>query len=413
MEEMKTTIHTLCFIACVLLVQSCKHESDDSLNGYESGEEKAGGATTTYDFSQEAFNHSAPNLGSSDETKFQVGNSFFKQNWVIAPSSTAGRDGLGPMYNALGCSGCHSDDGPGFVPPSGSADGVTGLLIRVSVSGTDLHGGSNPDAVYGTQFQPIAIPGVQPEGDFIISRTTISGTYADGTSYTLQKPTYTLSGNYGSTAGLLTSPRLSPPMIGLGLLEAINESDILAKADETDADGDGISGKANYVWNYVTNAPQLGRFGWKANEPSIFQQVAGAFNGDIGLTTSLFTSDGCTSAEHDCQAAPNGNDSTSNFEVNDYQLGVVVLYSQTLGVPARRNAKDATVLAGKKLFNDAGCAKCHTPSYTTGSHQVSSLSGQKIYPYTDLLLHDMGDDLADGRPDYLASGNEWRTPPLW
>jgi CxxC motif-containing protein (DUF1111 family) len=179
-------------------------------------------ATTVFDFSENAFNHSAANLSSEEETKFVVGNSFFRQNWVIAPSSTSGRDGLGPIYNALGCSGCHLRDGRGRAPIGN--EGVTGLLFRLSVSGTDLHGEPMPHPVYGGQFQNLAIPSVQPEGDFSISYLIEQGTYSDGETYSLQRPTYALNGNYGSLAGVLTSPRVAPQMPGLGLLEAISEA---------------------------------------------------------------------------------------------------------------------------------------------------------------------------------------------
>ncbi len=403
----------IAFLTGIILtfcLQSCKPEK--GVDGYEQGEEKAGGSTTVFDFSENAFNHSAANLSSEEETKFVVGNSFFRQNWVIAPSSTSGRDGLGPIYNALGCSGCHLRDGRGRAPIGN--EGVTGLLFRLSVSGTDLHGEPMPHPVYGGQFQNLAIPSVQPEGDFSITYLIEQGTYSDGESYSLQRPSYALNGNYGSLAGVLTSPRVAPQMPGLGLLEAINEAEILARSDEFDANGDGISGRANYVWNYKENRSMLGRFGWKANQPNLFQQTAGAFNGDLGLTSSLFPSDHCTSSQMDCKNAANGNDSTVNFELSDYQLERTAFYSSTLAVAGRRNTKDVEVLEGKKLFTKIGCVSCHVPSYTTGSSTISSaLSGQKIYPYTDLLLHDMGSDLADNRPDFLANGNEWRTPPLW
>lgn len=393
-----------------VLLYCCKPEK--ASDGYEAGEEKAGGATTVFDFSENAFNHVAANISGDGETKFSVGNSFFRQNWMIAPSSTAGRDGLGPLYNALGCSGCHLRDGRGRAPIGN--EGVTGFLFRLSVPGTDAHGGPAPDAIYGGQFQTLSIPGVLNEGSFAINYQTIQGQFEDGSAYTLQQPVYTLTGNYGSLDNLLTSPRVAPQMSGLGLLATIKESDLLANADETDANQDGISGKANYVWDYKNQTNAIGRFGWKANVPTIFQQTAGAFNGDIGITTSLFPSDHCTSAQHDCLSAINGNDSSFNYELSNYQLDRTAYYASTLAVAGRRNAKDATVLQGKKLFTQAGCAKCHVPSYTTGTNaDIPELSDQKIYPYTDLLLHDMGDGLADNRPDYLANGKEWRTPPLW
>jgi CxxC motif-containing protein (DUF1111 family) len=255
---------------------------------------------------------------------------------------------------------------------------------------------------------------VQPEGSAMINYDIITGQYPDGTPYQLRKPVYTLVGNYGGLSGVMVSPRIGQQLPGLGLLEAIEKEDILQQEDPSDADGDGISGRANYVWDFVNNTVALGRFGWKANQPSIMQQVAGAFAGDIGITSSIFLAENCTSPQLDCGSAPNGNDAPSNFELSDYQLQRVVFYIAALSVPGRRNVKDEEVLRGKELFMAIGCEKCHTQTYTTGPYSlVGTLSYQKIYPYTDLLLHDLGDDLGDGRPDYLAEGNEWRTPPLW
>jgi CxxC motif-containing protein (DUF1111 family) len=391
-------------------VNGCKPEK--SLSGYETGEENSGGATTIFDFSQNAFNHAAPNIFGEEETKFSVGNSFFRQNWVIAPSSTEGRDGLGPLYNGLSCTGCHFLDGRGR--PRIGNEGVTGFLVRLSVSGADVNGGPAPHPIYGGQLQTVGIPGVQPEGSFTISYQNIDGQFADGTTYSLQKPIYLLFGNYGALNGVLHSPRVAPQMCGLGLLEAISETDIQANADEFDLDGNNISGRANYVWDYKNSKQALGRFGWKANQPSILQQTAAAFNGDIGITSSLFPVSNCTSAQLDCNNAPNGNTAPDNFELSNYQLERVTFYSSTLAVPGRRNAKDETILYGKKMFTEIGCNQCHTPSFTTTAHSsIAALNNQKIFPYTDLLLHDMGNDLSDGRTDYLANGNEWRTPPLW
>lgn len=207
----------------------------------------------------------------------------------------------------------------------------------------------------------------------------------------------------------MISPRAAPAMIGLGLLEAIPEEDIVAAADEDDADGDGISGRPNRVWNKDTGKQALGRLGWKANQPDMHHQAAGAFLGDMGITSSLFSSPDCTEAESDCALAPNGGEP----EIGDERLDRVVFYSRTLAVPARRDVDDPGVVSGKHLFEQAGCAACHTQSFRTGEFEIAELANQKIHPYTDLLLHDMGPELSDDRPDFLAAGEEWRTPPLW
>ena len=251
-----------------------------------------------------------------------------------------------------------------------------------------------------------------PEAEVSVAFNFISGTYPDGSNYELREPIYTISNlNYGALdPGILYSPRVGNQMIGLGLLEAISETDLLANADEFDSNGDGISGRANYVWDYITNSQKIGRFGWKANQPSLKQQVAGAFLGDIGITTSLFQTENCTSPQQDCQNAPNGG----SPELEDEDLDKVVLYASSLAVPARRNTNDPDVLKGQELFFRVGCVSCHKYTFNTGIHpQFSHLSNQRIFPFTDLLLHDMGSQLADNRPDYLADGNEWRTPPLW
>lgn len=374
----------------------------------EPGEEYAGGETTVFDTSLNAFSLSARNMTSERRSTFFVGNSFFKENWVIAPASTEGRDGLGPLYNARSCSGCHLLDGRGS-PPEDPAEPLVSVLVRLSIPGQD--GEPAPEPPYGGQLQPRAIPGVVPEGDAFVSYEEQPGTFPDGAPYSLRRPTYSFALNRGDMqADTMRSPRVAPQMIGLGLLEAISESDILAAADPDDVDADGISGKANTVWDSAAGKMALGRFGWKANQPNLAEQTAGAFLGDIGISTSLFPTQECTAAQLDCAAAPNGG----NPECSNHILHAVTFYSTTLAVPARRDWQDQEVLRGKTLFSEAGCAKCHTPVHKTGTlAEYPELSNQTIRPYTDMLLHDMGDELADGRPDFDADGREWRTPPLW
>ena len=199
-------------------------------------------------------------------------------------------------------------------------------------------------------------------------------------------------------------------MIGLGLLEAIPEQAILANADPDDRDGDGVSGRANRVWDHASQSTRLGRFGWKAGQPSLDQQNADAFFNDMGLTTTLLAGSSCSASQTDCLTQPHGGAP----EVSDNILAQVLFYTRNLGVPARRRVDDPQVLAGKGLFHQAGCQSCHTPKFTTAADAAEpELSGQVIRPYSDLLLHDMGAGLADNRPEFQASGREWRTPPLW
>ena len=208
---------------------------------------------------------------------------------------------------------------------------------------------------------------------------------------------------------VMVSPRVAPATIGMGLLEAIPDANILAMSDPEDANEDGISGRPNYVQDVQTGELALGRFGWKANQPSVNQQAAAAFLGDIGITSSLFPNENCPAGQEACRQAPNGGEP----ELPDERLRKVTIYTQTLAVPAMRNIEDEQV-EHARLFVQTQCALCHTPRHETGdTHPLAPLRNQVIFPYTDLLLHDMGDGLADHRPDGQASGTEWRTPPLW
>ena len=372
--------------------------------------ELLGGETTAFADNRNAFGFSARNLTNLERRTFEVGDSFFEQNWVTAPASTAARDGLGPTFNAQSCSSCHVLDGRGR-PPLDDYDPERGLLFRISIPGTDANGGPLPDPNYGGQLQDRAILTAPAEGRFRIAYDVIHGAYGDGEPYTLLSPRYSFADlKFGPLhPDAMVSPRIAPSVFGAGLLEAIPESDILASADPDDADGDGISGRPNMVWNDRSGAPALGRFGWKANVATVEQQAAGAFLGDIGITSPLFPDANCPAVQAECQAAPNGGVP----EIPAERLAQVVFYNQTLAVPAMREVDDPQVRQGAALFLQAGCASCHTPRHTTGEHPVAALSNQAILPYTDLLLHDMGDGLADGRPDFRANGREWRTPPLW
>ncbi|WAS89894.1 di-heme oxidoreductase family protein [Nannocystis punicea] len=395
----------------VLLVLFLGSSCDgDPAPALEPGEELAGGDTTIRDESPNAFSYSARNMSFERRQRFVVGNSFFNKNWVIAPASTTGRDGLGPTFNARSCSACHFKDGRGR-PPEGD-EAFASMLMRLSVPGEGLHGGPRDVPGYGDQLQPNGIDGVPGEAVPKVTWVEQPGSFADGETYSLRAPTYTLEDPaYGPLPpDLRVSPRVAPVMIGMGLLEAIPAADILAREDPDDADGDGVSGRANYVWDLATDAAVLGRFGWKANQPTVAQQTAGAFLGDMGLTTAMFPLENCPEGQPDCAAAPNGGAP----EVAPDLLDDVIFYAATLAVPARRDAGAPEVLRGKQVFADAGCADCHVPRHVTAEDAaIEEVRGQTIWPYTDLLLHDLGDALADGRPDYLADGNEWRTPPLW
>ncbi|MCB0070169.1 MAG: c-type cytochrome [Caldilineaceae bacterium] len=399
-------------LAAVFVLAACTRTSAPDVAGVDvAGEELAGGMATIFNTTPNAFGQPAPGLEREDELFFFVGNSFFNQNWVQAPASTTARDGLGPLFNSRSCAGCHFKDGRGR-PPAFQGELPVGFLLRLSVPGHDLHHAPAPEPNYGLQLQEAAIDGVAAEGSVRIEYTPVAGAFVDGTPYELRRPSYTVDDlAYGPLdPEVMLSPRVANQMIGLGLLEAIDEADLLANADPTDRDGDGISGRPNQVWDIYNNRMALGRFGWKANQPHVLQQVASAFAGDMGITTGLLPQVACRPAQTDCLAAPDGGAP----EIADDDLLKVVLYAGALAVPARRDWDDATVRRGQTLFHELGCASCHTPKFTTGIHPtIPALSHQTIYPYTDLLLHDMGEELADGRPDFLATGQEWRTPPLW
>ncbi len=376
----------------------------------EPGEELAGGETTVFEAGERAYSLSARNLRGERRDLFFIGNSMFNRGWVTAPSSTSGQDGLGPTFNANSCSSCHFKDGRG-APPDPQDDFV-GLLVRLSIPGEDEHGGPLEDPSYGGQFNHRSILGVPAEGRSTVTYRELPGQFDDGTPYSLQQPTYELTElAFGPFApGIMLSPRTAPFMIGLGLLEAVPEETVLALADELDSDGDGISGRPNWVWDPKHQQVALGRFGWKGNQPGLEQQNAGAFLGDLGITSPLFQDQNCPPVQTACQEALSGGEP----EVDQEKIVQVTYYSRLLAVPGRRAVNDPEVLRGKALFQDAGCASCHVPSLETGVLEgFPELSGQSIRPYTDLLLHDMGEGLADGRPDYLATGSEWRTPPLW
>lgn len=406
---MKKSYKVLLILLC-FQVFSCAKEDDYMALSAEEGEEYSGGEATVFNQSEEAFGFSASNLSFDEESDFGIGNSFFRQSWVSAPASTTARDGLGPFYNAVACSSCHFKDGRGR-PPAFDGETARGLLLRLNIDGVQMDGHSNPDPIYGHQLQDNAILGQTEKGKFSIIYQDITETLADGTTVILKKPIYQINTlGFGSLApNVKISPRIANQIIGLGLLEAIDESTILAFVDVSDSNGDGISGKPNYVFDVASNSQKLGRFGWKANQPNVRQQVAAAFGGDMGITTSLFPNENCPPGVN-CDGIPNGG----NPEITNLNLQRVTTYSSALAVPARRNVAEKTILKGKKVFETIGCVSCHKPKIQTGNnHPIAAMRNQTIRPYTDLLLHDMGTELADNAPDFLATGNEWKTPPLW
>ncbi|MCT8947195.1 di-heme oxidoreductase family protein [Pseudomonas iridis] len=387
----------------------------------EPGEARSGGAATVRKTDQNAFSLPSANLPPSRRVDFSVGNSFFRSPWVTAPSTTTARDGLGPLFNTNACQNCHIKDGRGHPPLPNAANSVS-MLVRLSIPDAPQYAkvieqlGVVPEPVYGGQFQDMAVPGVVPEGKVRVEYTPVPVRFKDGTEVELRKPVLQITQlGYGPMhPDTRFSARVAPPMIGLGLLEAIPEDAILANAAAQAKDKNGINGRPNRVWDDELQKTVIGRFGWKAGQPNLNQQNVHAFSGDMGLTTSLRPFDDCTDAQTACKQAPNGDGPNGEPEVSDNILRLVLFYSRNLAVPARRGINDEQVLAGKNLFFQAGCQSCHTPKYTTAANAAEpELASQVIRPYSDLLLHDMGDGLADNRTEFQASGRDWRTPPLW
>ncbi len=364
----------------------------------------AGGETTVFLTSSNAFSTPAANLNGSDLEMHLDGDFQFEAAFVTAPATVNG--GIGPIFNNTSCVSCHPKDGRAKFPDN--LNSLSGFFLRSSIPGETANGGPVPAPNFGLQVQNQAIFGYEPEAKFQVHYTAIVETLADGTEVILQKPDYMLVDAYVAVpSSILLSPRLAPPVFGLGLLEAISESEILMHQDINDIDQDGISGKANYVYDVVSGTTQIGRFGWKANTATILEQCAGAYLHDMGITSAMFP-------QETGFGQTNGSDGLADDpEITEEILNQVVFYCQTLAVPAPRDLENESVRRGSLIFEELQCASCHVPSMTTSSNAISAISNQTIYPYSDMLLHDMGEGLADNRPDYLANGNEWKTRPLW
>jgi CxxC motif-containing protein (DUF1111 family) len=405
--------------AASLALVACSDPGDDAGPASPTVEELTaqGGAATVDAEGSGAFAQPVPGLDPEQRTTFAIGNNVFNDSWVTAPASTTGRDGLGPLFNAQSCSSCHFRDGRAR-PPADAEDLERGLLLRLSVAAED--GTLAPHRVLGGQLQDRAVPGLPVEGTIEITRAERPGEMVDGTPYSLLVPTYRVLDAAGEPLpGVLVSPRIAPPVFGVGLLEGVPAAAVLALADPDDEDADGISGRANLVPDpdAPDGEPVLGRFGWKAAVPSVEQQTAGAFAADIGITSSRRPDQPCTRLQPECVSAPSGGDP----ELDDRQLEQVTFYTRTLAVPARRDPGSPDARAGQRTFGELGCAGCHVDELRTGPSDIDALDQQVIRPYTDLLLHDLGEDLADPRPsgpvrgagDLDPTGREWRTPPLW
>lgn len=392
----------------------------------EQFESLSGGAATVRQklVNRDIYSQPSANLSLDGRQRFQIGNGLFRKDWVASPSSTLASDGLGPLFNARSCQGCHIKDGGGVVPDAGET--AVSLFLRLSVPPANAADQAElarslsvlPEPVYGGQLQTFAVTGQPAEADLRIEWEQITVAMQGGEQVQLRKPRYYIEEPaWGPLQpDVMISPRIAPRMIGLGLLEAIADADLLANADRRD-DPDGVRGKARLVRDAHTGSVVLGRFGWKGGQPTVEQQSARAFLDDMGLSTPLHPRHAgeCTTRQAACLALPHGAQAHLGAEeVPRELLDFVTFYSGNLAVPARRDVDAPQVLAGKRLFHEARCTACHVPKFVTRRDAAQpELAFQLIWPYTDLLLHDMGEGLADHRPEGNATGREWRTPPLW
>ena len=359
----------------------------------------------------------ATGLSLREQFDLGVGRSFFRDPWVAAPATTTVRDGLGPLFEAQSCAACHPDGGAARARAARDEVPV-GIVVRLARPGEETARRAAPDPLYGDQVQRhTSTPGGAGEGTIAAAWTTERIRHPDGEEVELRRPVWSFAAPAHGPIDPATvvAARRAPSVAGGGLLDAVPDADILALADPDDRDGDGISGRPSSVWDHARGGRGLGRFGWKAGQPSLRQQVAAAFRDDVGITSALYPEQPCTERQADCRAAASGADPITGVEIDDQILGRVADFVAGLGVPARRSddARRAEIARGEAVFRDSGCVKCHVPKHTTGAARFAALSGQVIWPYTDLLLHDMGPGLADGQSEFTASAAEWRTPPLW
>lgn len=397
--------HCIFLIIITVFISSCSKDENESDAATTTIDINSGGATTTLNNTSLAFEEPSPNLNATEADLHARGNIAFEATFVTAPSTN--NPGLGPLFNSTGCAACHIKNGRAPYPTS--SNDLGGLLIRVSQPGSNIHGGPLDYPGYGGQLQHRAVFGKAPEAEVTLSEAIQIKQFIDGTSYELREPIINLNNFYTplSSGPMLISARIASPIIGLGLLEAISEQTLLTLADENDNNGDGISGKLNYVWDVQANSMKPGKFGWKAGQPNLTQQAAAAYVNDMGITNPLFT--------HENSVGQPQDDLTGDDpEINAQTLEEASFYTKSVAVPARRNTTNSIVIAGENIFRAAKCNACHRETIVTSTLSgVPSVSNQTIHPYTDLLLHDMGAGLADNRPEFSANGTEWRTAPLW
>ncbi len=348
-----------------------------------------------------------------DSMEFVLGKALFERLWVQAPASTKSADGLGPLFNARACSTCHKGGGqtpialdPGELPATSS------LTLRV---GTVKDGKLQPHPQLGEQVQTLAVTGLPSEGRLVLTYDQHQVILADGTKVALRKPRFVIANDAGKMPAIAwVSPRLAQDLHGLGLLERIPFERMADLADPDDLDGDGISG-AVVMGTYEDDNIHPGRFGWKATEPDLERQASSAFHFDLGLSTPTHLDPwgDCTEAEARCRASLHGA-KAGEPEVGAQLVSLIAHYLRDLPAPKPAAQPTDVTRAGADIFAKAGCGACHTeqqPSLDAAGNEIW------IAPYTDLLVHDMGDGLADltntGAVSSAVDSRDWRTAPLW
>ncbi|MEJ6122918.1 hypothetical protein MT390_13705 [Vibrio sp. 2-Bac 85] len=344
-----------------------------------------GGVATVEYQENNGFLQFIPDLDIQEYNGASQGRELFIATWGPAPGARDLLDGYGPLAITDSCANCHESSSRA---ESLKSDGSTGngILFRLR----DIEG--NVDSMLGAQLQTYSADGV-PEG---------SVSWSEGSSNEIL---FHLNDNVNALdEGIVLAPRLSPQLIGMGLLDLVPESVILEYQDINDTDMNGISGRANQQQQCI------GRFGWKAIHCSLDGQIVGALQQDMGLTSTLNPAEPCSDNQGICNIYPSGGDP----EVSDKSVQDINDFLTILAVPERRINNHETFLAGRALFNSTGCNACHRETLSTGEvERFPILSNQTFYPYTDLLLHNMGPELSDGAKESGAEADEWRTPPLW
>lgn len=359
---------------------------------------------TVDDRTRDAYSQPFPTMATADREQFLLGRGIFQRSWVVAPALDTAFDGLGPLHSRLACQSCHQRNGRGLAPAN-SRQRLQTMLVRLSVTGQGSHGEPLPHPVYGDQLHEEGVPGVMPEGRVSVEWQEHDYTFADGETVSLRRPQLSFNNlAYGNLTGVEASPRVGPPAYGMGLLQTVADSVLIALAN--DKKSDGVGGVVNEVYDPLQGKMTIGRFGYKASVHSLRGQVTKAMSGDLGISSLHYPQQNCSASQQDCLAAATGGEP----EITEEQLDAVAFYLANIAVPAPRDTNTLPVQTGRKIFRDSGCAICHREQLPL---PVDYPHAQTIAPYTDLLIHDMGQGLADGGSEYLASPQHWRTAPLW